>query len=74
MQKQMDVYICKLYHGLQVISFAAIDDYAIEMNKENNIQIISKKQFVRNRKIKKQVKAYKIIFKEYRKKKEQKKQ
>ncbi len=70
MQKQMEVNIHKLYHGLQIISFAAIDDYATELNKENNIQIISKKQLTRNKKIKKQLKDYKISFKEYRKKKE----
>lgn len=70
MQKQMEVYIRKLYHGLQITSFAAIDDYSTEINKENNVQIISKKQLTRNKKIKKQVKVYKISFKEYRKKKE----
>lgn len=59
-----------VYKGLDIVSFEAMDNYIIDLAPSENVELFSKKELKRNKKIKRYVKEYKLDYKDYLERKE----
>ena len=61
----MNVALASIYKGIDIVSFQAVDRYITELPPEDNIDLLAKKECRRNKKLKKEVKAYKLDYSEF---------
>lgn len=61
----MNDAITVLYRDLDVVSFEAVDHYIADLTPEDNVELLAKKEIRRNKKPKKEIKAYKLSFFEF---------
>jgi hypothetical protein len=54
-----------LYRDMDVASFEAVDHYITELTPEDNTDLLAKKQMRRNKKVRKEVKAYRLVYVEF---------
>jgi uncharacterized protein (DUF4213/DUF364 family) len=54
--------IAVLYRDMDVASFEAVDHYITELSPEDNLELQAKKELRRNKKVKREMKAYRLCY------------
>lgn len=65
MLEQMKENIKTIYKCLDIVSFDVIENYIVDLGPEENIDLFSKKELKRNKKMRKYVKLYRLDYKDY---------